>query len=185
MGFGAAIGGGIILSVVVVVAGLSISTLLRTNESMVQATNQRNIADGKFAATALQISSIEAVTPPTPDNIVRLTLQNTGSEKLWNFGSFDILLQYSYINVQGNGTVMQSRTESLTYAGNVPENAIATGKWGLTSFVNDRIDPGILNPGESIEISCVLRNDIVQNSNLFVSVVADNGAQITRSVEVA
>lgn len=180
MGFGAAIAGGMIMSVVVVVASLSMSALLRTNETVAQASNQRNTIESDYSKTAIQITSVQAT---ASNDTLLLTVQNTGSKKLWNFANFDVLVGYSFAVQQGNTTLTQHQTENLDYVGLVTPSSLRS--WGISSFVNDNFDPHILNPGESIEITCILSNPIADNSHLIATIATDNGVEAIKSSEVA
>ncbi len=179
MGFGAAVAGGMIMSLVVIVASVSMSSLLHTNETVSQASNQRSMIESDYSKTAIQITSVQAT---ASNKTILLDVQNTGSKKLWNFANFNVLVEYPFTVQQGNTTVVQHRTENLAYAGLAVPSSV--GSWGISSFVNDNFDPQILNPGESMQITCVLSNPLAAANHFLVTVVTDNGVEATRSMEV-
>lgn len=179
MGFGAAITGGIITSVILLVGGLTMSALLHINEALVQASNQRNELESEYGSTAIQITSVQVM----PSNkTILLFLKNVGSTKRWSFENFDTILQYSSAVNMGNFTATELHTEKLVYKGTT--KSLPSGSWGISSFINDTIDPLILNPGETMEIKCVLGNALADNTQLIATIVTDNGVQTTKLVEV-
>jgi archaellum component FlaF (FlaF/FlaG flagellin family) len=179
MGFGAAIAGGIIMSIILLVAGLTMSTLLSTNEAIVRASNQRNVIESDYANTAIQITSVQAT---QSSETVLLFLQNTGSTKRWNFENFDVIVQYSSMVNVGNSTTLQHHTEKLVYKGMT--NSVPSGSWGISSFLDDKYDPQILNPGETMEIKCKLDNAVTSGSQLLATIVTDNGVKTAKFAEV-
>jgi archaellum component FlaF (FlaF/FlaG flagellin family) len=180
MGFGAAVAGGIIITVILVIAGLTMSTLLRTNESIVRASNERNMIESDYANTAIKVTSVQVM---SSNGTVLLSLQNTGSTKRWNFENFDVIMQYSSMVNVGNSTTLQHHAEKLFYKGIT--NSLPSGSWGISSFQGDNYDPLILNPDENMEIKCVLGNTVASNSSLIATIVTDNGVKTTKFVEVA
>jgi archaellum component FlaF (FlaF/FlaG flagellin family) len=180
MGFGAAVTGGIVTGVILLVASMIISTMLRTNEAMVRASNQRYVIESDYTNTAIQITSVQLV--PSNETVLIL-LQNTGSTKRWNYEHFDVIVQYSSAVEVGNSTTLQQHTEKLMYKG-MTNNSLSAGSWSISSFTDDNYDPLILNSGESMKIKCVLTNSIASNSQLLITVVADNGVGTTKVSEV-
>ena len=103
---------------------------------------------------------------------VNFTLHNNGTEKLWNYEKFNVLITYD------DGPSMT--TEELTYSGDCLGGVPSVGNWCIQTITSDVLDPGILNDGESASI----RTQVNQNlgtDNAIAIVTTDNGVTATRS----
>ena len=103
---------------------------------------------------------------------VNFTLHNNGTEKLWNYEKFNVLITYD------DGPSMT--TEELIYSGDCLGGVPSVGNWCIQAISSDVLDPGILNDGESASI----RTQVNQNlgtENAIAIVTTDNGVTATRS----
>jgi hypothetical protein len=185
MGLGVAIGGGIlsltVLTVMLVIPAVmeSITNVSESKSELVQ--YQQNLGD-----TNLQIDNIIAA--ENNDEFVFL-LTNIGTTKLWDFENFDMFVTYDGIV---NGITTQL-TEPLTYKtmqkpvqvncdGTV--QGLSKGDWAFGTSTNDNLDPGILNPQESVQVSGRLDNKFAVNGSGTLSFTTDTGYFLSKTFSV-
>jgi hypothetical protein len=116
MGLGIAIAGGIICATVLAVFSIVFSTseqIYEINSSRTHAADLQGIA----FQTSMTLSDLTAA---SGSRYVNFTLTNTGNEKLWNYGKFNVIINYT-ADVLG---VPTQRTESITYTTNSDEITI-------------------------------------------------------------
>jgi hypothetical protein len=122
MGLGIAIAGGIICATVLAVFSIVFSTsgqIYEINSSRMDAADLQSVA----FQTSMTVSDVTAA---SGSQYVNFTLTNTGNEKLWNYGKFNVIVNYT-ANVLG---VPTQRAESITYTTNSDEisiNAVSSG----------------------------------------------------------
>lgn len=172
MGFSIAISGGIIM-LALISAMMSIPPLIGTTGTLKEAYSTRSDLENTIIKTDIAIESLAA---NSGDNAADFTLSNPGSVALWNYDKFNIIITYD-----GNDTGSKKRvTEHLSYTDGSP----SSGEWGITQFVDDYLDPKILNSNESFDIESKLQYPIYSNGLLIVVVSTDNGVVETRSMVV-
>ncbi len=131
--------------------------------------------ENQILRTKIDITSISA-SPNNKD--ISVTINNTGSKKLWEYDKFDFIVTY---DAQIQSSKVRT-TEKLAYVESCPTNS---GEWCLESVSNDNIDPGILNPGETATLSGDLNNKVHPTGGVvIVTISTDNGESITDSVVV-
>ncbi len=140
MGLSIAISGAIILTTLVILymsmIGILDSVFSIEETSIVVSKLEKSIFD-----TEIRLESLEVLSGVSS---VNFTLNNEGSEKLWNFEKFNLFISYE----SGSGKL----TEELTYNGNCSSSIPNAGNWCIESIALDSLDPGLLNSGESAEI---------------------------------
>lgn len=102
--------------------------------------------------------------------IVVLSVQNTGSTKLADFDTWDVIVQYQ--SVQG------ARVVWLPYVGGEP----GQNQWTVAGIYLDAAtgqqevyEPGIVNPGEDMVVRLRLHPPVAVNSTNLVTIVTDAG----------
>lgn len=176
MGFGVAISGGIMMMALVSMV-IAFESAANTNYAILsQTSTDRLNADIALLKTSVSIESIQA----TPnDDTVLAVISNNGSEKLWNYENFNVLVTYD-----ANFTNAKTRlTEALEYAG--VTTVVPAGSWGIRQFVDDFADPGIINNGEKIEIKCRLEHPAYPGGIVTIIMSTENGSLASRSEMVS
>jgi len=152
MGLSVAIAGGIILSVLMLV--------LMTMTGFVG----NMFTDNTISKTDISISRVEAL---VGSSLLNFTLNNDGSEKLWNYDDFDLFIEY-------NGVTSGKLIDQFSFSGDCLGLAPSVGNWCIESIIGDFMDPGILNSGERAYIWTQLSENLL-DKNAFISIATDNG----------
>ncbi|MEW6603091.1 MAG: hypothetical protein AB1351_00195 [Thermoproteota archaeon] len=172
MGFGVAISGGIMMMAIVSMV-IAFEGGANANYAILSRTSSDRLdADIALLGTSVSIESIQA----TPnDDTALAVISNIGSEKLWNYENFNVLVTYD-----ANITATKTRlTEELEYAG--VTTAVPAGSWGIRQFVDDFADPGIVNSGEKMEIKCRLEHPAYPGGIVTIIISTENGSLASRS----
>jgi len=167
MGLSVAISGGIILTVFVLIL-FSLPGLADKMFSIGDITSQVSQHEKKISDTKL---SIDHLSQRVGTSRVNFTLNNDGTEKLWNFEDFDLFIEY-------NGAISGKTTEQLSYSGECLGAVPQVGEWCIESISNDVADQKILNFGEKASIRTNL-NENLATTTTVVTVVTDNGVTFT------
>lgn len=163
MGLSVAISGGIILTVFVIIL-FSLPGLAEKMFSIGDITTQVTQHEQEISNTEISISNLSVL---VGSSRVNFTLNNDGSEKLWNFADFDLFIEY-------DGAISGQRTEQLSYSGECPGTVPPAGNWCINSISNDVADPKILNSDEKANIRTTLSGNLA-SSPTIVTIVTDNG----------
>ncbi len=140
MGLSIAISGVIILTTLVLLF-MSMIGILDSFFSIEKTSTAVSELEESISNTKISLSSLEVLSGVSS---VNFTLNNDGSEKLWNFEKFNLFISYE----DGSGKL----TEELTYNGNCSSSIPNAGIWCIETISIDSLDPGLLNSGESAEI---------------------------------
>jgi hypothetical protein len=163
MGLSVAISGGIILTVFVLIL-FSLPGLADKMFSIGDITTQVAQHEQEISKTEISIDNLSVL---VGSSRVNFTLNNDGSEKLWNFEDFDLFIEY-------DGAISGKRTEQLSYSGECPGTVPPAGNWCIDSISNDVTDPKILNSDEKAYIRTTLSENLA-SSTTIVTVATDNG----------
>lgn len=127
--------------------------------------------DAYRAETMIKITNVTIVSLQK----LNITISNIGNSKIWKYNLCDLIVTYT-ANVSN---VLYRLTTRLSYSqsGN-------PGTWSLSKIVNDYVDPGILNPNESMIISAVLPYPAAHNSSMVLVFGTDNGVWSSYGVRV-
>ena len=149
---------------------ISFVSISQENITSIQETSSEVKAlENSIHNTKVKIVNLEA----EADSImVNFTLNNNGTEKLWNFEKFNVLVTYDV------GVSMT--TEELTYSGDCAGGVPSAGNWCIQSISSDVLDPGILNDGESASIRTQVNQNLATEKAITI-VTTDNGVVATRS----
>jgi len=163
MGLSVAISGGIILTVFVLIL-FSLPGLADKMFSIGDITTQVVQHEQKISNTEISMNYLSQLVGSSK---VNFTLNNDGSEKLWNFEDFDLFIEY-------DGAISGKTTQQLSYSGECLGAVPQAGNWCIESISNDITDPKILNSGEKASIRTNL-NENLASTNVLVTVATDNG----------
>jgi hypothetical protein len=177
VGLSAAIAGGIMMTMISIVLLMAIPTIVDANVSMNRAYSERTQLDTEYLKTSISTSSLQA---SPADDTVTITVANDGSSKLWNYEKFSLFIAYDAQVAPLQG---ERLTEELVYQGIT--QSVDAGEWGIDGFVNDIIDPRIVNPDESFTIICKLGYNTTTSGDLSAVISTDNGVTATRSVVIS
>ena len=117
---------------------------------------------GDRARTAIEISSSSS-----DDGLCDLTINiaNTGTTAITDFSQMDIVVQF----IIGNNT-----SANLTFA---EDDALNLGEWKVSS-ISGQMEPGILNPGETLTVEAKL--NLAEEGSGVLTVGTPNGITDTR-----
>lgn len=97
---------------------------------------------------------ISDVTFNTTESHVHLTVENTGETKLSNFGLWDVIV----VNTNNSQASYLKKNEGFNL-----------------TFINDFINPGILDPDESIDMNLTPIPAFYSGDRLYITVITENG----------
>jgi len=144
----------------VIVAFFVIGTILVVAGTLTMGANNliKSSYDGYIATTQTTMdrlhTNIEIYNVwPDAEKHVHLTVNNTGEIKLSNFGLWDIIV----VNVE-NGQASYLSTDQY-----------------IITPIEDFINPGILDPHESIDIKLVAEPEFNSDDNLLIKIITENG----------
>ncbi len=163
MGLSVAIAGAIILSVLMLVM-MTMTGFVGNMFTIGDVSKQVSDHDNTISKTDISISRVEALVGSA---FVNFTLNNDGSEKLWNYDDFDLFIEY-------NGATSGKLIDEFSYSGDCLGIAPSVGNWCIESITGDFMDPGLLNSGERAYIWTQLSENLA-DKNAFISIATDNG----------
>jgi hypothetical protein len=164
MGLSVAISGGIVLFVVVYVL-LMIPGIVSQTVSITKASSDIFTVENSILKTEVGVRDVRAL---AGSDMINFTLKNFGTEKLWNFEKFNVIISYSSIAGQ--------KTELLRYSGACPISPLFPAKvqWCVESIAGNYIEPKILNTNETMLVFTKV-NQLVAPGAVDVAVSTDNG----------
>ncbi len=168
MGLSIVISGAIIF-VALMYALMSIPNVFDSILSVEEVSSEMSVLEDSISQTEISINPLLTTSGKSK---VNFTLHNNGTEKLWNFEKFNVLVTYDV------GVSMT--TEELTYSGDCAGGVPSAGNWCIQSISSDVLDPGILNDGESASIRTQVNQNLA-TENAITIVTTDNGVVATRS----
>jgi hypothetical protein len=136
--------------------------------SITKASTDISDVENSILRTNIGLSSLTAV---SGSNVINFTVNNSGTEKLWNFEKFDLIITY----ISASGTM----TESLIYAGACSGNP-TSGTWCVASISSDNIDPKILNMDEILSARSKVNQSPISGT-VSVTLSTDNGIVVSRT----
>jgi len=163
MGLSVAISGGIILTVFVLLL-LSLPGFMDKIFSIGDITSQVTQHEQEISNTEISMDQISVLNGKSKINF---TLNNDGSEKLWNFEDFDLFIEY-------DDTPSGKLIEELIFSGECLGTVPLAGNWCIQSITSDIKDPGIINTDEKATILTQVSQNLV-TSTAIVTIVTDNG----------
>ena len=163
MGLSVAIAGGIILSVLMLVL-MTMTGFVGNMFTIGDVSKQVSDHDNTISKTDISISRVEAL---VGSSLLNFTLNNDGSEKLWNYDDFDLFIEY-------NGVTSGKLIDQFSFSGDCLGLAPSVGNWCIESITGDFMDPGLLNSGERAYIWTLLSENLA-DKNAFISIATDNG----------
>ncbi|CAE6491815.1 MAG: hypothetical protein QXE84_03730 [Candidatus Nitrosotenuis sp.] len=167
MGLSVAIAGGIVMFSMIYVM-LTLPNMIDQTISINKASSEIAEIENSILKTNMAMSSFTVT--DAANGYVQFEIENLGTEKMWNFTNFDVLVTYQINSSPWN------RTESLTYSEEC--NPLpASGNWCRQSISNDNIDPKILNNGETLTARGRVSQTI--DSGLATAVVSSNNGVVT------
>ena len=169
MGLSVAISGGIILTVFVLIL-FSLPGLADKMFSIGDITSQVTQHEQEISNTEISMDHLSVLVGSSK---VNFTLNNDGSEKLWNFEDFNLFIEY-------DGAISGKLIEDLSFSGECLGIAPLAGNWCIQSITNDVKDPGIINAGEEATIWTQVNENLATTQGV-ISVTTDNGVVSTVS----
>lgn len=176
MGLSIAISGGIMIFAIISTM-MAVPNMLDATTSVSQASSEIYDVENSILKTDVNVGSVVAT---SGSSTILFNLTSSGSTKLWKYDKFNVIVTYDGIQTLIPLTRIRT-TEQLAYAESC---SISAGSWCVNAFINDQLDPKILNNGESIEIKGALQYPLWSSGLLIISVSTDNGIVASKSVVV-
>ncbi len=168
MGLSTVISGAIIFVALIYVL-MNIPHVFDSILSVDEVSSEISVLEDSISNTEISINPLLTI---SGESTINFTLHNNGTEKLWNFEKFNVIITYD------EGTSMT--TEELVYSGDCAGGVPSSGNWCIELISSDILDPGILNDGESASIRTQV-NQNLSTENAITLVTTDNGVVATRS----
>lgn len=174
MGLSVAIAGGIVMFSLVYIL-LMLPGIVDQTGSITKASSEISDVENSILKTNISMSALSA---SSASNTIDLTVTSSGSEKLWNYEKFSLVVTYP-IGVNTN------KTESFTYQSGACVTPSA-GKWCIVSIASDAIDPNILNTNEALNVLATPGQSLVASSQLvYATISTDRGITVSRTSPVS
>lgn len=103
------------------------------------------------------------------DQVLEVTLRNTGRTSIHDFGHMDAIINY-------DGPASTRYNLWLPYTEESPQG---DDTWAVSSIANDNKNPGILDTGEDITITVRLAQPVTGPANRWLSLATDAGVVYT------
>jgi len=185
MGLGIAIGGGVIMAVLVTVI-ITVMMLIPQGAVIQESMHDSFQLSNKYEKTSFTFDSTSAESGLSAFSFV---LENTGLEKLWNYEDSDVFVTYDAL-IDG---VRTSVTETPSYysSSNISidcdgttSGEIPSGNWTISQIIGDGIDPGLINSHEKAEIVTKLSYPLYnETSTISLTFASDVGQTQTISFD--
>lgn len=156
-----------LISILFLLPGLTDKTASITAASSEMSKVENSILKTSISQTALSNSA---------GNIATFSLQNTGTEKLWDFDKFSLILNYTDSPPTGRATLLIRDT-------NCPAGNPSSNKWCVVSISSDTVDTNILNTNEVLN-GKINVSPSVSAGTMTLVISTDNGVTATRTVSV-
>src|SRR3989337_1342693 len=153
MGLSVAISGGIILTVFVLLL-LSLPGFMDKIFSIGDVTSQVSQHEQVISNTKLSMDHLSVLAGKSK---VNFTLNNDGSEKLWNFKDFNLFIEY-------DDTPSGKLIEELIFRGECLGTVPLAGNWCIQSITSDIKDTGIINTDEKATIWTKVSQNLVTSA---------------------
>lgn len=158
-------------------AMMAVPSMMDATSSVSQTSSELYDVENAILKTNITVEDVTAV---SGSNIILFNLTSSGNTKLWKYDKFNVIVTYDGIQSLIPLTRIRT-TEELTYT----ETCLVTADtWCANRFINDHMDPTILNNGETMEIRGVLQYQLWSTGLLIISVSTDNGTVASKSVTV-
>ncbi len=117
-----------------------------------------------------QLTAVSSQVDSSHANIT-LQLRNDGQTTVADFARMDVVVQY----LSESGT---------RYAHWIPftSGALQSNTWRVASIANDTFEPGVLNPGEILQLEIRINPPMGPGTNGWVIVSTENGVTVSADV---
>ena len=172
MGFSVSIAGGIIMFTMIY-SIITFTSLIGTTSTQEGASSKASfLLENSILKSDIRIVSMNAL---PSSNVITFTLTNNGTEKLWNYDKFSVIITYD-----GDINSTSRYVEQLSYVPTCASQPVGT--WCIVQFINDLQDPSMLNAGGGVKIICMVQHALHPvNSQVTILASTDNGVVATRS----
>lgn len=161
---------GFVVIFIILFAALTLSdAVTKSQESVTEAWQEIDAFQGETSATDLRPTHGEAGSGGTE---VMVGLYNSGGTRMSDFEQWDVFVRY-YGGMTGDLSIAR-----LSYT----EDAPMAGEWGIGGIFTDAaltqaetIEPGVLNPGETLRIDARLIPGVGEGMDIEVRVASTSG----------
>ena len=173
MGLSVSIGGAIVIFTISYMI-MMFPSILDTTTSLTNTSSQRADLDNSILKSNIELITMNGA---SPSSSVSFGIQNTGSEKMWDYTKFNVIITYD-----GGVLTKATYTEYLTYDKNCSNNA---GTWCVSTINNDLHDPNILNFGEILAAHTALSHPLFSGGLATILISTDNGATSEKTIIIS
>jgi len=185
MGLGIAIGGGVIMAVLVTVI-ITVMMLIPQGAIVQESMHDSFQLSNKYEKTSFTFDSTSAESGLSEFSFV---LENTGLEKLWNYEDSNVFVTYDAL-IDGARTSI-TETPSYYSSSNISIECDGTsggelpsGNWTISQIIGDGLDPGLINSNEKAEIVTKLTYPLYnETSTISLTFASDVGQTQTISFD--
>ncbi|MGD0115157.1 MAG: hypothetical protein ABSC13_04025 [Dehalococcoidia bacterium] len=117
-----------------------------------------------------QLTAVSVQVDPSHANIA-VQLRNDGQTTVADFGRMDVVVQY----------FSESGTRYVQW---VPftSGALQSNTWAVTSILDDYVNPGVLDPGEILQLEIRINPPMGTGTNGWIIVSTENGVTVSAAV---
>lgn len=162
MGFGTVIASMISVAILLLASYVCSSGGFYMADVLANSVMEMQENENEIMKTEIEITNISA-----DEAEIFMYLNNKGSTKIGNFDYMDVIVKYS----NTSGTV---KTIWIPYQ---EDAGILENKWIVGNISPDLVNPGILDPGEEMELQILLEDSLKNESVNWLLVAAPNGAK--------
>ena len=160
MGLSVVVGGAITLFALVYVL-LAVPGIVTQTSTITKASTDISEVENSQLRTKILMDSLSA---SSGSSEIDFTVSNSGTEKLWDFEKFSLIITYQY----ASGT----KTEALSYAGFC--SSPSSGTWCVSSISSDNVEPNILNSDEVLNVHSSV-SQTLSSGTVSATFLTDNG----------
>lgn len=175
--------GGIMLVTMIVMVMMTPNLLDKVLSLQETSSDITSVESGIFD-TKMQISSLSG---SHGGNVINFTLTNTGEQKLWDFGNFDLFVTYE-ADVLGTRTMTVERLSynaTGSFLNHDSADELQAGYWVVNGITSDNVEKRILNTDEEGFVLAKLPNPVYTNGKIMVVVSTESGVLASSAVQLS
>lgn len=166
MGLSVVVSGAIIMFALVYIL-LTVPGIVNQTTTITKASSDISEVEDSILRTNISIDTISA---SSGSSEIDFTVSNSGTEKLWDYSKFTLIVTYEY----AGGT----KTETLIYAGTC--SSPSSGTWCVSSITSDNVEPNILNSDEVLNVHSSASQTLASGT-VIATFSTDNGIVASRT----
>jgi archaeal flagellar protein FlaF len=162
MGFGTVVAAMVSVAIILLTSYVCSNGGFYMAEGIADSVTKMQENENEKLKTGIEITGIH-----TDETNIFVSLHNTGSTKIGDFDHMDVIVNYS--NTSGN-----AKTIWIPYQ---EDAGTLENRWIVKNIRPDLVNPGIIDPGEEMELQILLEDSLENESVNWLLVAAPNGAK--------